>query len=219
MPSETEIANLALQHLGESPIIALTDTGDKTSRTCAVNFAQARDEALQTAPWSCAKKQVALSRLAQAPLFKWAAAYQLPGDFIRLLEIDGLNAWLPAEYFDRHGDTLVMGRGTDADEAADTVNIEYIFRQTDTSRFDPLLVECVAMNLAMKMARTLTGSDSKGQQLREEYERIVLPRARTLNAQQIHSGKNHPVRSMLRRSLLNRARQAGDASHVGLEPW
>lgn len=218
MPSPTEIANLALQHLGESQIISIDDTGDKVSRTCKVNFAQARDEALQSAPWSCAKKQVALSRRAEAPLYKWSAAYQLPSDFIRLIEIDGQDAWMPNEYFDRVGDQILVGRGDYSDPEASLI-IEYIFRQEDTTQYDPLLVDCVAMKLAMKMARTLTGSDGKAQQLREEYEKVTLPGARTLNAQQLYSGKNHPVRAMLRRSLLNRARRTGGSSNVGFENW
>jgi hypothetical protein len=219
MASETDICNLALQHLGESQINSILDTGDKVSRTCAVNYGQARDEALQTAPWSCAKKQAALSKLADEPLYKWSAAYQLPSDFIRLVEIAGCNAWSQSEYFDRMGSKLYLGRGDwdGTEEDADTVNIEYIFRQSDTTVFDPLLVECLALILAMKMARTLTGSDSKAQALREEYERVVLPRARTLNASQLYTGKNHPLKQQLRRSVLNRGLR--DASHVGYETW
>ncbi|GAA5120679.1 hypothetical protein JIN84_05885 [Luteolibacter yonseiensis] len=200
MPSPTDIANLALQHLGESRITSITDTGDKVSRTCGLNYPQARDEALQTAPWTCAKAQATLTRLSQAPLHKWKAAYQLPVDFIRLCEVGGGGAWFPSEYFDRMGSRLVLGRGDD--ETPVTLDIEYIFRQEDTSTYDPLLVECLALLLASKMARTLTGSDSKAQALRDEYERVALPRARTLNAQQIYSGKNHPLRQMLGRSVL-----------------
>lgn len=197
MPSETAIANLALQHLGETSIISIDDTGDKASRVCGLIYPQARDEALQTAPWSCAKKQATISRQVTDPLYKWSAAFQLPADFIRLIEIDGEIAWEPAEYFDRMGDDLL----TNTDEV--TLGIEYIFRQTDATKFDPLLVECIALIMAMKMARSLTGSDTKAAQLREEYERVVLPRARTLNATQIYTGKNHPIRKRLRRSLLN----------------
>lgn len=218
MPSEVEICNLALQYLGEPAILSLTDTGDNAARTCAVNFSQARDEALSAAQWSCAKRQAALPRLGAAPLYKWAAAYQLPTDFLRLCEIDGSNAWTPAEYFDRQGSTLLMGRGVDAETYA-VVCIEYIARIEDTTQFDPLLVECLALILGAKMARTLTGSDAKGPQLREEYERVALPKARTLNAQQIYSGKNHPIRQMLGGSFLQKARRSGDASHVGLETW
>jgi hypothetical protein len=210
MPSETDIANLALQHLGESRINSIEDTGDKVSRTCRVNFAQARDEALQCARWGCAKTQAALSKLATAPLYKWRAAYQLPADFIRLIEIEGEDAWTPKEYFDRQGNKLLIGRGCDEDEdMPDSINIEYIRREEDTTIYDPLLVECMAMLLAMKCARALTGSDSKQAELRREFEQVVLPRAMTLNAQPINSGANHPVRQIIAKSFMQRARRTG----------
>lgn len=214
MPSATDIANLALQHLGESRISDIGATDDKVSRTCGLNYPQARDEVLQAVPWSCAKTQTTLSKLLVAPLYKWKAAYQLPADFIRLCAIEGHCAWWPSERFDRMGGKLMVGENWwNEEESSDTINIEYIFRQEDTSTFDPLLVECIALLLAAKMARTITGSDSKAQSLLEQYERVTLPRARTLNAQQIYSGVNHPIqRQILKRGL-------GDASHVGYEPW
>ena len=216
MPSPTDIANLALQHLGEFRISSIDATGDKISRTCGLNYPQARDEALQTAPWSCAKKQVALSKLSAVPLHKWRAAYQLPPDFIRLTEIGGFNAWYPSEYFDRMGNTLMLGGDWwNDDEASNTLSIEYVFRQEDTSTYDPLLVECIALLMAAKMARSITGSDSAARALRQEYERVTLPRARTLNAQQLYSGKNHPIRQMFRRSILNRGGR--DLSQVGYD--
>lgn len=213
--SPTEICNLALQHLGESRILSIEDSGDKVSRTCAVNFPQARDEALRSARWPCAKKQAELSKLAQKPLAKWAAAYQLPTDFIRLIEIEGEDAWSPREYFDQLGNTLVMG--SEDDDGPDTIIIEYIRREEDTQLFDPLLVDCVSMLLAIKCARALTGSDSKAQDLRSEYERVTLPRAQTVYAQQLYNGKNHPIRQFLGKSLLGRAGRSGGISNVGYD--
>lgn len=211
MPTETEIANLALQHLGESRINAIDDDGDKVSRTCKVNFAQARDEALQSARWACAKKFARLSMLAEMPMVNWSAGYQLPDDFLRLIEINGVDAWMPMEFFDRFGDTLVTGRGGSGYDidGADTLVITYIHRLTDCTRFDPLLVDVVSMLLAMKCARTLTGSDSKAAELRREYETIVLPRALMANAAPFYSGKNNPLRQILNKSVLSRSRRSG----------
>lgn len=206
MPSETDIANLALQHLGESRINSIEDSGDKVSRACRVNFNQARDEALQSARWSCAKTQATLSKLVELPLYKWRAAYHLPADFIRLTEIEGCDAWTPKEYFDRQGRKLLIGRGDDEDDMSETINIEYIARIEDTSLFDPLLVECIATLLAMKCARSITGSDSKQAELRREYEQVILPRAMMLNSQPLNSGVNHPIRQLLSKSFLHRAR-------------
>jgi hypothetical protein len=218
MASETDIANLALQHLGIDPIITIEETANKVSRTCKVNFDQARDEALMTAMWSSAKKQETLTKLTEVPVFNWSAYYQLPADFLRLIEIDGESAWMAEEYFEQHGKKLAVGRGSDS--GPETVSILYIRQETNPTLFEPLLVETIAMLLAIKCARTLTGSDNKAQSLREEYERIVLPRAMTVNAAQLYTGHNHPIRKFLNRSFLGRSRSGAslldDSSRINI---
>ena len=186
MASELDICNLALQHLGESRITSTLDTGDKPSRTCAINYPHARDEVLALAPWACAKTYAELD-LAEPdlPSPKWKAVYQLPSDLLRLVEVAGLNAWHPSDHFDRMGGLLYVGRGEPLEDPPETIGIEYIWRQTDATAFDPLLVEAISVKLAMKMARTLTGSDGKARELREELERVIMPQARTANAAQI----------------------------------
>lgn len=206
MPSPTDICNFALLHIGETSIISLTEDTDKTTRVCATAYPQARDEALMTAPWPCAKRQETLSRLSADPAFTWASAYQLPNDFLRLTVIASCNAWDQTEYFDRQGDKLMLKNGWFTDDEASTINIEYIHRLEDSTKFDPLLVECIAIILAMKIVRSLTGSDTKAAQLRQEYEQVILPRATSVNFSQLYSGKNHPIRKMLNSSFLRRSR-------------
>jgi hypothetical protein len=211
MASPTDIANLALQHLGESPINSIEDTGDKVSRTCKVNFEQARDEVLQAARWTCAKRQVAVSKLSQAPLYKWSAAYQLPSDFLRLVEIEGEDAWVPREYFDLHGKTLLLGRDQEFDDLPASLNIEYLRKLEDTTLFDPLLVDAISLKLACRCARILTGSDTLAGDLMRQFEQVVMPRAMTINTSQVSSIANPPHRKFIRNSLMMRARRTTDS--------
>ena len=203
----------------------MDDEASNEARSCKVNFMQARDEVLQAAQWRFAKRQETLSRLPAVPASKWLAAYQLPNDFIRLCEIEGTNAWLPREYFDRYGNTLVIGQANQfnaEDEMPATITIEYIFRQTDNSTFDPLFVRGLALVLAAAMARTITGSDNKARELMQEYSSVVLPMATTLNSQPIYTGSNHPIRKMMTKSFLNRSRRQGGSgwgSNVGYDNW
>jgi hypothetical protein len=209
MASKTDIANLALQHLGTSKINSLEDAGDKVSRTLALNYPQARDEVLQSARWSCCKKQATLSKLADEPLFKWASAYQLPSDCLRLVEIEGDNAWVGREYFDIQGKTLLIGPADDTADMPDTLNIEYIASIDDPTFYTPLLIECIALKLAAKCARTLTGSDSLADKLAEQYLKFAEPQAIMVNAQATNSGKNHPIRQILAKSFMGKARKTG----------
>lgn len=203
MASELDICNLALQHLGESRVTSTLDTGDKPSRTCATNYPHARDEVLALAPWACAKNYVEIPLVSPSqPSPKWQAAYLLPLDFVRLVEVGGISAWHPSDKFDRMGNLLYVGKGEPNENAAETLGIEYISRGTDADRFDPLLVEAISVKLAMKMARTLTGSDGKARELREELERVIMPQARTANAAQLYTGANNPLTKRLSKSLF-----------------
>jgi hypothetical protein len=203
MASITEIANLALSLIGESGISDISDTSDKASRTCATNFNQARDECLAMARWSFAKRQATVTKLTAAPSFEWAAAFELPVDFIRLCKIAGDDAWNPKEYFDVQGRTLLVNLD---DEAATTLNIEYIRREEDPTLYSPLFVEALSYKLAHKIAKVLTDSDRRSQEILREFEQVVMPRCRTIDLQQRLSGRNHPVVAFLRRSRLIRAR-------------
>ena len=206
MASITDIANLALQHLGESRIQSIEDT-DKVSTTLRVNYDQSREESLEASPWTFALELVALSKLVTPPVWKWGAAYQLPSDYIRLYEIDGDHAWYPREYFAIKGRKLLIGRDEEYADLPDTLNIEYVKDEEDTSLYSPAFVDVVAKKLAMKCARTLTGSDKIRQQLMEELEKIDMPAARTINGQNVYSGKNHPVLQVQARSFSRRARR------------
>lgn len=210
--SPTDIANLALQLLGEIPINSLEDSNDKTSRTMRLNYAQVRDEVLQSARWNCAKKQEALARITDPePIYKWSAAYQLPNDFLRLSEIEGEDAWVPKEFFDIHGKTLLIGRDDEIDDLPDVLNIEYICRLEDSILFDPLLIEAISVKLAAKTGRILTGSDQVAADMLRQYEQIVMPRAAAINAQMVSSIYNNNHRKFIRNSLLTRARRTTDS--------
>ena len=218
MISETDIANLALNLLCEKPIADINDNTDTVARTVKVVYAQERNKLLERCQWSFATKMTTISKLAEAPVYKWSAYYQLPSDFIRLIEIDRVDAWLPKEYFDIHGRKLCLNRTESTDENADTVDIEYIFRQEDSTLYTPLFCDALAYAVASRVARPLTGSDQKAERLLEQLEQIILPQAMTRSLQQVYSGKNHPIRTMLGKSFIGNARHAGGAAQVGLEP-
>ena len=215
--SSTKIANLALQKIGEARINSLDDEADKNARVCKLNYEQARGEALMACRWRFAKKQTSISKLAAAPTYKWQAAYQLPSDCLRLTEIQGDDVWIPKEYFDIQGKSLMLYDSNDFDVPADTVNIEYIADVTDTTYFDYLFTNVLALKLASMIARPLTGSDSLGPQLTQELETSALPKAMEINGHQLYTDSNAPIRAMMAKSGLHRSRRAGSTSNTGLD--
>lgn len=89
--SETEIANLALRHLGQGVEISDLST-DPTAAGRALRkfYADARDELLREADWSFARKYAPFVLIAQDPPEaspEWGYSYQVPPDALRVLKI------------------------------------------------------------------------------------------------------------------------------------
>ena len=82
------------------------------------------------------------------------------------------------------------------------VYVEYIWSLTDTDKFSPQLKRAISVNLASKVITGLT-NDTKGKiDLINEYERLVMPQARSIDGAE---GKPRPIFS----SEWLRSRQTG----------
>jgi hypothetical protein len=193
--TETDIANRALGRLGQERILSLTDTG-AAARAVQLHFDGTRDEVLRSHRWNFATGRVALSRLAQAPAFGWSYQYALPGDFIRALEVNDTEDGLGCPWTCEGGNLLTNET---------TVNLVYIRRETNVSKWDALFQEALSLKLAMKLAPVLRGSSSNVQELGEEYARITAPLARRIDANEGRERK--PLRPF--RSDFIKARYAG----------
>jgi len=201
MISETEVANSALAYIGESQIYSIMDE-TKPARECRRHFYQVRDEVLSSARWRCSRRYVELSADSEKPIVKWDYSFELPNDFLRLCGIEGVDVFHGDPWFEIMGRKLMIN----GDDEGNVLCIDYVFSNPDVSSWDSLLCEAVAVKLASVIARSITGSDSKSNQLYEHYVKNVLSRAVTVDAQQTLSGENSPYRKMFRRSRTLRAR-------------
>lgn len=164
--SETEIAQMALDLLGDYALIELDDE-TKQARLCKRNYAPMRDATLRAHPWNCALKRVALAKKPEAPPFGFGFQYQLPSDCLRVLPptVEGVRG---ADTIDH----VVEGRLLLTDHDA-PLPIVYIRRVTDTGVFDPLLVHAISARLAYQIAYNLTGSRSKQSDVGALYGDVV----------------------------------------------
>ena len=189
---ETSICNQALGRIGSNRITSL-DEASQPARFCQMFYAQTREEVIQSHPWSFAIARKTLSRLAEAPAFGWDYQYQLPSDYLGMIQ---LNDWEPNEARDLYeieGGKLL----TDVDAA----ELRYIARITDSNLFSPAFVEALAVKLASKLITPLAGSPSQAQNLLAEYEKITAPVAAQANAREGRSKRKLPwVESDLVRS-------------------
>ena len=86
MASQTSIVNRALIKLGAQRITSIDDD-DKQARIAKELWDTTRDLELSSHPWTFAKSRAELPALAGTPSFGWGFAYQLPTDFLRMVEV------------------------------------------------------------------------------------------------------------------------------------
>ena len=86
MASVVEICNGALNQLGATTILSLTEDS-KNARLCNQRFTQVRDAVFRSHPWNCLQKRQELAADTTAPAWGFKFAYTLPADCLRLLRI------------------------------------------------------------------------------------------------------------------------------------
>lgn len=168
--TEVSICSNALGKLGDNAITSLDDPTER-ARWCKRFYAKCRDAALRAHNWNFAVKRVALVQSATPPTFGFLYAYQLPPDYLMLLELSE-GADIP--YRIEGGQLL-------ADVPA--LSIRYIARTGDTAQMDPLFVEYLEAKLAAELAIPLTNSQSIYQAMQLEA-RTKLQEARTRDGQE-----------------------------------
>jgi len=175
--SETDIANLAVMSLGIKTPIDNIDTEDSNeARYCRRFYAPARDAILRSHPWNCAIYRKTITALADAPDSDYDYQFQLPINpyCLRILQV-GEAADQPIEW-------RVEGRRLLTNDSS--AKLVYIKRITDTNEFDPLLVDALALKLAIKIAMPLTSNKEIKADLIKELEGLSLPEARTIDGQE-----------------------------------
>lgn len=176
--SKTRICNMAIVLLGgaweQETLQSYDDDTTKAARLCRIMYPQTVDEVLRGHPWNCALVRKDLgAALSDTPAFGYDYQYQLPTNphCLRVLQMEDLE-----DEWRREGDKLL----TDETD----VKILYIKRITDATEFEPLLVEAIYTKLASKLAVSLASDEPLSKRLLEQYYKIVLPMARSMDAQE-----------------------------------
>ena len=168
MPSNTEIANLAISHLGTGKDIENLTTGNSPEAKAMRRFFEtARDKVLEDFPWPFATKFVALGLIKESPTTEWAYSYGFPADAIRFVRI------LSAQRTDSRQSEVKykIVHGASAQELytdKEDAWAEFTFRVTDTARFSPSFVVALSHLLAKLAAPRLTRGDPFKQQERQK---------------------------------------------------
>jgi hypothetical protein len=169
MASVVDICNSALNQIGASNIIALTEDS-KAARLCNQRYDFVRDATFRAHPWNSLTTRVALAPDTATPVFEFTQQFTLPTDpfCLRVLGLSDANILYRVE-----------GRKLLCNES--TIQMIYIARVTDVNEYDTLLIETLAAALAADLAYPLVGSSALGSNMYSLYQ-TKLTEARFVDA-------------------------------------
>ena len=184
MPSETEICNLALSHIGNLTINTFSDPSQE-ARKCKIYYPLARDYVLHDHDWGFAERRESLALMANFDFPGYDYAYQYPADCIKARRIHTLSPF-PVDYAvvaaPGLSDRLVVTNQADA-------ILVYTAKLTDPNIFDPSFVVALSYKLAADLAQPLT-KNLKLQEAMLGMYTVFLSRAKTVNSNEAEKTEN-----------------------------
>jgi hypothetical protein len=172
--TQTDICNSALQRVGASTILSITDNS-REARACAVAYDSNRRSELRKRTWNFAKKRVVIAPDSDPPAFGFTYCFSIPADCIRVVLPDN----------DPYLDWSLEGRkiltnlsqspylGAGAGVNGPALFLTYISDVTDCSVFDPNFYDVLCIALAIDLCEPLTQSNQKKQILTAEYKEAM----------------------------------------------
>jgi hypothetical protein len=151
MASTVDICNGALNQLGASTIISLTEDS-KNARLCNARYTQVRDSLFRSHPWNCLQKRVQLASDTDTPAWGFSFQFTLPADCLRVLRIE-----------DYDSDYKIEGRKIVSNVS--TMKILYIARIEDPNQYDEILRETLSAALGADIAYAITSSNPVAQNM------------------------------------------------------
>ena len=153
---DTGICNLALARIGCKRITSLATDSSNEAVKCRDLYISTRDALLRVHPWSFAITTVSLTPTTAVPVSKhWKYEYSLPSDFIRIVP-------------EGHRHHTLMGNTLFSNDSI--FILEYVQRVTDTTQYDALFVEVLALAMALALVMPLTGDKNLRIAVGQEYE-------------------------------------------------
>ena len=138
-------------------------------------FDTAVEEVLREGIWSSAMKRAKLVANIDAPLFQYNISYALPTDMARLVQVyDADGRIFKTNYWKVEGKALFTNMAE--------VNITYIHIPTDIQILDALCAKTIVNKLATQLAYPKTENETLVKSLIEEYESIMVQKAKSIDA-------------------------------------
>ena len=177
--TETRICNMALGRLGALRIDDVENDSSLQTIQCRLHYEQTRDALLRSHKWRFASAREELDTT-DTPDFEWDYAFALPDDFLAMRSI----------YEDRFSDENLRTYALEGlllltNESS--MEIRYIKKVTDVTKFDPLFVNVLTLLLADVLIGPLAGGDARIQKKIDTALDKLMPAVRALDRQETNT--------------------------------
>ena len=143
--SNVKIVNMALNKIGARRIMTLDEDNEAARRANEI-YEDTRDILLTKHPWNFATKRAALALVSgETPAYEFDNVFALPSDYLRVEKSED-------------DDTIYKIEGKRLLTNEDTINIKYIARITDPSKFSHGFVNALIYRLAADLAYAITNN-------------------------------------------------------------
>lgn len=179
MASQIDIVNRAITKLGGARITSMNDN-NKQARVMTALWDTVRQAELRKRFWSFALVRTTLPALATTPAWGFSFAYQLPPDFLRIVQVNDyfVDPNL-LDYRNMDDSPYAIEGGNILTDFPAPLKIRYVADVTNPGDFDPLFVEAFASKLAYEGCEDLTQSNTKKDTAAKDYVAAVRDAAMT----------------------------------------
>lgn len=176
------IYNQAFARIGQPKQASLSDN---TTPIIQANLAweYIRDEVLEAHDWTFAKTRVALAKNATSPSSRYAYAYTLPADFLKIAKQNPDDPPVYPASYPYILESLPDGTQclfTDYDNSDQDLYLTYIRREENPARYTATFCSAAAFRLGAELALVITESQKKFEALFSLYEQAIT-KAKGLN--------------------------------------
>ncbi len=176
--SNTTICNQALAGLGSLRINNFEDATENSpqARQCRLHFEPTRDALIRSHSWRFAAARESLSKDTVDPPFEYDSQFILPNDFMAGRSVFGDNFTTTEDLrlsYALEGDRLLTNETS--------IDLRYTKKVTDASKFDPLFVKVLVLELQDAMIGPLAGGDERIQKKIDRKLLVVMRFVRAMD--------------------------------------
>lgn len=155
MATQLQIINVALGRIGANDVSSLSNNSAE-QKLAVIFWDVARQACLREHPWNFALKDAQLNRIDGYTSFEFKYAYQLPSDYIRLMQHYGNPTF------------KVQGRRILSNE--EVCKIKYVADINDPLQWDASFTDLMSQRLAFDMGYALTKSQATADTMWSIYQ-------------------------------------------------